>query len=166
MKLIITDEEIDLKPIIVESDDRGKVITPSVGIRDTPNRDELTKEIIAIDAIELGVNAAAKLHGIDHASTSRYKDGIHIQDEDAKTRILSRKHGIADTAVAKLMETLNMFDPSDLEKPMDKIRAAKDLASIVDHMSPQNKNEGNGEIHLHMYSPKQRPMKEFEVIDV
>lgn len=165
MKLIIEDSEIDEKPILIKSEDRGKIIVPSIGERGK-GLDELRKEIIAHDTIEVGPTRAAEIHGITTESAFRYGNGEQIKDEDAKTRILSRKHGIGELAVTKLMQTLNMFDPNGLENQKDIVRAAKDLSSIAESMTPSSKNSGDGEIHLHMYAPKQRPMREFEVIDV
>ena len=163
MKLLIEDDEIIEKPILVESNDRGLVIRDRTGERGE-GKDELTKEIIANDALIFGPSSAAKIHGVPASSASKYKDGLDLK-EDTRSRVLDRKSGIADSAVNKLLESLELFNPSDIEKPLDQVRAAQSLATIVEKMTPNSK-QGENEIHLHLYAPKQRPLKEYAVIDV
>lgn len=165
MKLIIQDDEVEEKPILIDDTDRGIVIRPTIGERGN-EIDSLTKEIIANDAIEVGITKAAEIHGVSTYSASRYKDGEDIgKDEDVRSRVLAKRHGIADLAVSKLMESLNLFNPSNIEKPRELISAARDLAAISKDMAGDSKS-GDREIHLHLYSPKQRPLNEYTIIDV
>lgn len=163
----IFSEGDEIKEILIEdvirTEDNGKIILPTVGER-KEGIDELTKEIIANDALALGPSLASKIHGVPQSSASKYSNGIDVS-EDAKTRILSTKHNIADLATAKLMESLNLFDPTCIEKEKDRVLAASHLANIVEKMTAGGKNEGT-KIELHMYAPKQRPLKEYEVIEV
>jgi hypothetical protein len=164
MKLLIDDSEIEVKPVEIKTEDKGLVIISRVGER-KEGRDELTKMIIAHDTINLGSSLAAKIHGVAESSASKYGSGLDIKDSVIRDGILAKRNGIADSAVSKLIESLSLFDPSEIEKPLDQIRAAQSLATIVEKMTPNSK-QGDNEIHLHLYSPKQRPMKEYEVIDV
>lgn len=163
MKMILDDSEVELSPITIISEDKGLVIISKVGERGI-GKDELTKEIIANDALVVGPTLAAQIHNVNISTASKYKDGLDVKEETRKV-ILNKRNGIADTAVDKLMESLQMFEPSDIEKPLDRIRAAHSLASIVEKMTPNSKT-GDNEIHLHLYAPKQRPLKEYDVIEV
>lgn len=165
MKLFIDDEEIKEVTIedVIKSEDNGRVILPTVGER-REGKDELIKEIVANDALTLGPSIAAKIHGVPQSSASKYLNGQDVAD-DTKTRILDTKHRIGNIATTKLMESLNLFDPTCIEKETDRIKAAVGLASIVEKMNGNSKNEGT-KIELHMYAPKQRPIKEFDVIEV
>lgn len=164
MKLLIEDDEVEVKPIEIKSDDRGIVIPDRVGDRGE-GKDDLTKAIIAQDVLELGASEAARIHGVPQSSASKYGSGKDISDEDTRAQILSKKHGIADVAITKLMESLDLFDPSDIKKPIDRVRAARELATIAQSMSPESKNGGQ-EVHLHLHAPRQRKMEDFQVIDV
>lgn len=172
MDIITHDEEIKeiLIEDIVKSNDNGKIISsnnplnvkvPHGGER----RTDLVKEIIAYDSIELGCRTAGALHGATKTSANDYSNGEKIEDPDVRARILGVKHNIADKAVAQLMETLNLFDPSALEKQTDVIKAAGMLAGIVDKVTGTNK-EGGNQVHLHLYGPKQNKIDKYEVIDV
>ncbi len=167
MDLILDDDEV--KEItfddFINGTDQGKVIIKGEfqGKRNE-GKDEITKEIIAYDSIELGPSKAAEIHGVPKSSASKYSDGLDIKDEDAKSRILAKKHDIADTATAKLMETLGLFDPSGIEKQTDIIRSAAMLASIVEKVSGNNK--GGNNIELHLYAPKQNSIEKYPIIDV
>ena len=165
MKLLIDDSEIEVKPVEIISNDKGLVIRPRTGENRGPNRDELTKEILAHDALEIGVRAAGRINGASKSALSEYSNGNDIKDTEIRDGILAKRNGIADHAVNKLIESLSLFDPNEIEKPLDQVRAAQSLASIVEKMTPIGKN-GDGEIHLHLYSPKQRHMKDYDTIDV
>jgi hypothetical protein len=65
---------------------------------------------------------------VNQSTASKYADGKDISNDDVKTRVLANKHNIADLATAKLMESLNLFDPSTIEKPIDQIRAAGSIS--------------------------------------
>jgi hypothetical protein len=168
MELIIDEEEI--KEITLDNfinpNDHAKIIIPKDNSREgIPNRDDLTKEIIAYDAIALGPKVAGEINGVDISSAARYEKGEHIANEDSKARILTKKYDIADVATTKLMDALGLIEVRDIEKPLDKIRAASMLSNIVEKVTERSDKGGNT-IQLHLYAPKQREVSKYEVIDV
>lgn len=169
MKIFIDDSDIEEKLIsdVIQSFDRSTIhLKGELSGKRGEDKSDLTKELIAHDAIALGPSEAARIHGITQPSASKYHDGKDIADDETRTRVLATRHNIADTAIAKLMDTLNMFDPSDIEKPLDKIKSASMLAGIVEKVSIKDaKNDGNN-VHLHIYASKQRKVSEYQVIDV
>jgi len=167
MELILDDEEIKevtLDDFINKTDKTKITIVGENHGKRGESKDEIIKEIIANDAIVLGSSKAAELHGISQPSASKYSNGLDVSEE-TRERVLAKKYDIADAATAKLMNALNLFEPSDIEKPLDKIRAASMLANIVEKVSSNSKH-GEGGIHLHLYAPKQNDLKKYEVIDV
>ena|SRR5688572_20693026 len=165
----IFSEDLEIKEItiadIIKSNDKAIVITDQTGKNRGENKDNLVKEITAIDALELGPTAAAKINGVDVSSATVYSQGENIEDDETRARVLKHKYNIADTATTKLMETLGLFDPNGIEKQTDIVKAAASLAAIVEKVSSKDKNAGN-EIHLHLYAPKQKKIESYNVIDV
>ena len=167
MDLILNDDQVEEVTLddFINGTDKGIIHVDKQGENHPGyHRDEISKEIIADDAIKLGPGLAGQIHGVSAPSASKYANGLDIKDEDAKARILSKKHNIADVATAKLMDTLGLIDPNDIEKPMDKVRAAAMLSGIVEKITEKGKS-GNT-IELHLYSPKQGRIENYEVIDV
>ena len=156
-------KEIKISDILKESRDRGLVIVP--GSKEPgAQRSELEKEAVALDAIELGVREAARIHGVSKSSVSEYANGKDV-DGDTKSKILDAKHGIQDVAITKLMETLDMFDPRELTKPKDMVDVAGKLSQVVERMNPGARSSDAG-VHLHFYSPRQKEVKDYKIIDV
>jgi hypothetical protein len=62
------------------------------------------------------------------------------------------------------MDTLNLLDPSDIEKPRDKIALMAGLSNLVDKIS-SNEKEGARSVHLHLYAPKQKAEADYNVIE-
>ncbi len=169
MELVTFDDEIVEIKIedILKSNDKGKIIIKGekVGLRDE-GKDDITKEIIALDTMNVGPSLASQIHSVPVSSASKYSDGKDISDDDTRSRVLGVRHNIADKAVAQLMDTLNLFDPSNIEKPLDQIKAASMLANIVEKVSIGSNKNGGNEVHLHLYGPKQNKIDRYEVIDV
>lgn len=170
MNLFIDDSEVEEKLIsdVVKSFDKAIItIKGENSGKRGEEIDPITKEIIAIDAITIGVNKAAEIHGVNHSVSSKLHDGINLEkNPEIKTRVLQTRHNIADTATTKLMETLELFNPADVEKPIDKIKSASMLAGIIEKVSSKDNKNGGNEVHLHLYGPKQKHMNDFQVIDV
>lgn len=157
-------EEIKIEDIIISNDKGLSIIKgENVGKRG-PDHSEIVKEIAVIDALTSNENKAAEINGVKQESINGWKNGEHV-DEETRARINQTKYNIADTATAKLMEALDLFDPNTIEKHTDIVRAAQGLATIVEKVNGNNKNSGN-EIHLHMYAPKQKSIDKYKVIDV
>lgn len=169
MELILNED--DVKEILIEDivksnpNDKAEIHIRKDNSREGhPDRNDITKQIVAFDAIDLGAKKASEIHGIDISSTARYEKGEHIADEDTRSKILAKKYDIASTATAKLMDTLGLFDPTGIEKQTDIIKAASMLSNIVEKITAAG-NKGNT-IELHLYAPKQNDIRKYEVIDV
>lgn len=163
MKAITKEKEIEevLIEDLIKSNDRGIIIPDNKGKRNE-GKDELTKELIAMDAIDLGPSRAAEIHNIPQSSASKYADGKDVSEE-TRTKILDKKHQIGNLAVSKLMESLNLFEPSEIEKPLDHIRAARDLATISEKLAGNSKS---GNLVIHFHPPNQKTEDQYEVIEV
>ena len=162
MNIFLTEEEEIEIPAVPSSNDNGTVITPSA--KDRVYRTDLEKEIIGIDTIDNGSRIAAPIHNINPSNAADYAAGNRMS-EDSKARVLSHKYQIQDVAVTKLMETLNLLDPSQMEKTKDQISFMNGLSNLVDKITDK-KTEGVRAVHLHLYGPKQKQEKDYEVIDV
>lgn len=165
MNIFLDETELEeIKPI-APTEDKGLVINPEVGKRGEGNSD-LVKEVVALDSILLGPSEAARINGVPQSSASKYADGKDIEDAETRTRIIATKNGIEDLAVTKLMETLNMLDPSDMEKPRDKIALMTGLSNLVEKVSSaKNEKEGAKQVHLHLYAPNQKQESHYKVIE-
>lgn len=167
---IIVPEDEEIKEITIEdaikSNDQSKIIIKGEfqGNRGEGEED-LTKELVAHDAIALGTSRAAEIHNVPQSSASKYKDGKDIADDETRARVLSTRHNIADLATTKLMESLNLFDPTSFDKQSDLVRAAGTLANIVDKVAGRN-DKGGAEVKLILYGPKQVNINQYETIDV
>ena len=168
MNLIMKDDEIEeiLIEDVIKSNDFGKVISKSDDGTGKRGKDkaEFVKEMIALDAVEIGPSRAALIHDVDRNSVHDYLNGERL-NEDAKTKVLSARHNITDTAIAKLMETLDLFDPNDMEKPADIVRAAGVLAGIVERVTSKERSDGPTVV-LNLYNPRQRKIEDYEIIHV
>lgn len=163
MKTILSDEELSEMTIedSIKSNDNGIVHEDNHG-KHGPRLPELQKEIIANDALELGPSRAAEIHGVPQSSASRYANGQNVSDE-TKSRILDAKHQIRDLATTKLLQSLHLIDPTDLESK-DLPRVASQLSQIVERL--EDKSNGNKVVELHMYAPNQKKVAQYEIIDV
>jgi len=166
MKLFIQDDEVIEQRIedTLKSPDNGVVIKSQVGIKIGENRSDLTKEITALDSLEIGATKAGEINGVPQSSASKYAVGKDIADDETRVRVLNIRNQISDMATSKLMDTLDLFDPTDIEKPRELIAAARDLSTIVEKIS--GKGEKDQQVHLHMYMPNQNKVEKYEVIDV
>lgn len=164
MNIFLEDSELEeIKPLS-PTEDKGVVITPTVGERGESKTD-IQKEITAFDAMIIGPSEAAKINGVAQSSASKYSTGKDIADPDTRIRVLGMRNDIQDLAITKLMDTLNLLDPSDMEKPRDKIALLSGLSSLVEKISPKKEDENVKQVHLHLYAPKQRTEKDYEVIE-
>lgn len=163
MNIFLNDDELEEVKPVSPSEDRGIVIPDNQGKRGENNSD-LTKEIAAIDAMIIGPTKSAEINGIDVPSASRYSNGQNMS-ADSRALVLSKKYQIEDTAVTKLMETLNILNPNDLVKTRDKIAVINGLSNLVDRIADKSDNKGPQQVHLHLYAPNQKKESDYEVID-
>lgn len=152
-------------PIEFNSEDRLLVkIKERPGNSLGENHNPLVKEEAAHLAIELGSTIkAAEIMGITQPGIIGYVNGRHI-DEESKIRILDHKHQIQDLAVSKLMDTLNLFNPNELEKQSDIVRAASQLSSVVDKISGKSQEKSN--VQIVVYCPEPKKIESYQTIDI
>lgn len=167
MKIFIDDLEIEELKIedSLKSDDKGILKQNNRGRPEGKTNSELQKEFAAIDALELGIVKSGEINDVCFKSAALYRDGENVAPE-TKTAILNHKYQIEDKATTKLMQTLDLFDPSDIEKPIDLIMAADKLSSIVERVSGKDKLNSGQQVHLHLYNPTQKKISSYDVIDV
>jgi predicted transcriptional regulator len=166
MKMILEDNEVEeiLISDIVKSDDRGLVIEKGkTGPKNEKHHEEIKKEIAAIDSLTMSQIEAGRINGITQSGVSGYINGRNV-DEETRNNILSIKHKIADKAITKLMDTLDLFNPNGIEKQVDIARAAGQIAGIVERIS--GKSSSDNSIHLHLHAPRMRTLDSYKVIDV
>ena len=172
MKLILDESELELLPI--NNNGKGRVILPEVlGRREgSKNKSDLEKEIISIDSALSGVRQKnlAEIHNVSQAEVSirsRAIDRTNIEgrkiDSEVLLRINQAKFNIADSATAKLMQTLDIFEPNQLEQK-NLPSAAVQLASVVDKMSGERDSGSN--INFVVFAPRMRSEDSFDVIEV
>jgi len=163
MNIFLDDTELkEIKPFD-PTEDKGLVILDQTGKRGEEISD-IVKEITALDSIQLGSLVASKINGVPQSSASKYGNGKDIGNNEARMRILSTKYEIEDTAVTKLMETLHLINPHEVEKTRDKIALISGLSNLVDKISGKTE-EGPKQVHLHLYAPNQKVEKDYETID-
>ena len=162
MKTILSEEleELTIESSI-QSNDNAIVIQDRQGQRG-PNLSEQQKEIIANDANSIGPTEAARIHGVTQSSASRYANGENVSPETA-ARILDAKHEIRDIATTKLLQALNLIDPTDVENK-DLPRVASQLSQIVERL--EDKSNKNSTVELHLYAPQQKKVNQYAIIDV
>jgi hypothetical protein len=166
MKIFLKDDELDeIDPLEeINKSDKAIIHNPTVGKR-SEGEDELRKEIIGNDAIEIGPTKAAEIHGVSISQASRYSNGMDLKDKDAQIRMLARRNDITDIATLKLMDTLNLINVKPEMKVRDKIAVATGLANIVDKIGGK-KEEIKPQVHLHLYGPNEKKETDYNVIDV
>ena len=168
MNLFIEDEEIKevkIEDILGKSKDNGIVIRNKQGESRGKETPDIQKEIIAHDAIESGnVTKLAKEIGLTQPGVEGYTNGMNLPEE-ARNRVLAHKHDIADLAISKLMDSLNLFDPNALDKQIDIVKSASMLANVVDKVTSKEGGKGN-QVILNLYAPKQRQLDSYSVIEV
>lgn len=174
MNIFLSDDELEeIKPL-KKSEDNGLVIIPGKPngenkqgrIPAEEERSDIIKELIANDAIELGARESAMIHGVSPATANRYSNGNSISDPEVKTRVIAAKHDIENLAVAKLMETLNLLEPSMIDKEKDKVTVINGLSQVIERINGKDNGPKNAVVvHLEMHAPPQRKESDYEVIE-
>lgn len=172
MKLIIDDNEIELISPLKEKP-KAVVITEEKSGRKEGgnNKTELEKEIIALDAIGNNQKAVAAVHGVTQTEVSihsRAVDRSNLEgqqtNEELKTVINQRRYNIADKATSRLFETLDLFNPENIESHKLPAAAAA-LATVVDKIAPAD-NGNTQNVIFQVFSPRMVKEESFEVIEV
>lgn len=169
MKIFLEEDElIEIDPLEdLCHNDNAIIKTPNIlNVTRGESRSDLIKEIIAIDSIDLGPTRASEIHGVSKNQATQYGNGLTIQDEDALARIHAHKHDIEDVAVAKLMNTLHMFNPEgNLKDENKRVDIANKLSQIVERIRGKEK-DGAKTVVLHLHAPNQKKETDYNVIDV
>jgi predicted XRE-type DNA-binding protein len=182
MKMIISDEELKGKmrlplPTLVEHVGRlPEIIIPETLGRPegTENKDELTKELIARDAVSttLTQKEVALVHNVTQPEVSflsRGYDRTNIEDrkvnEEVHLAVQQTKHKIIDRATTRLMETLELFEPSALEQKLLPDAATK-MASVIERIEGRGNISNQPPVNFHIYAPRTRHEDQYEVINI
>ena len=159
-----------IKPLDDEGSDNGRVIVngenegkhrPDV----SEKRSDEIKEIIANDVITLGAREAALVHGVGLKSARAYGNGEQMSEE-SKVKVLDKKHEIENLALTKLMATLSLLDPENVEKERDRVAILTGLSTVIDKITDKKLPEGSKVLHLHLYDPGRNAETDYKVIDV
>lgn len=178
MKIFIDDEEIKEIPIFqVPTVIDGTIVIPDALGRkkDKPNKSQLQKEIIALDTVDsrLSQKSLAQIHGITQTEVSihgRAIDRSNIDgrksDNELKDLINAKKYSIADAATSRLMESLDLFNPTALDQK-DLPAAASKMAAIVERVTQGFEGAQTGpQILFQVYAPRTRSEDTYDVIVV
>jgi predicted transcriptional regulator len=181
MKLIIDDSELKnlSKPSIPlpEIDgSTGEIRIPEILGRPKggKNLSDLTKELIAYESVNspLTQKQIAAIHGVTEATVNHLSQGYNTtnidtrkENEDIKAVLNERKYNIADKATAKLMQSLDLFEPTSLEQ-LDLPGAALKMASVVQKISENFAEHNNNNIQFIVYAPRMRSESSYETIEV
>lgn len=190
MKIIISDEELKSRmklplPELVKGPSGSVEMSipiieraPELGRGEGNNNiDPLTKELIAIDGAFVPFsnktqNDVARIHGVKQSEVSYLSRGYDRSnvderkvDEDLHTSINKTKFGIIDVATTKLMETLDLFEPSALEQKHLPDAAVK-MASVVERLEGRGNISNAPNVQFHLYAPRARREEDYEVIEV
>lgn len=182
MKIVVEDKEIKIDDLsdLLEShtSDKSKTKITGQGSHKGQGRgeqiDDLTKELIAIDGASRSATQSelASIYGVTQATVSQKSNGMNTSgpdakiDEDLKQTVDRVTHRIENAAVSKLMSTLDLFNPEGLETQMEVITAAQKLAGVVEKVRGRNKEDKGNNVHLHLYQPRMKAIKDYEVIEV
>jgi len=151
------------------------VVPPKLGRPGDKKIDSLTKELIAVQSAVMGVpqTQLARIHGTSQAEVSINKNGNdrtnraqRKENEKIREVINHAKYRIADRATAKLMTSLELFDPERLDQK-DLPNAAKSMAHILEKVTQdfEGQERASGPT-FHIYAPRSRSEESFQVIDV
>jgi predicted transcriptional regulator len=180
MKILVEDKDIkidDLSDLLNTSDKsliKIKGQGPHIGEGRKEEIPTLIKELVAIEgaAGNISQKEIADIYGVTQSTVSHLSNGKKGTnsdspiDEDLKETTDRVKHKIENAAVAKLMSTLDLFDPHGLEGQMEVITAATKLAGVVEKIKGRNSEKGDNNVHLHLYQPRMKKVTDFEVIEV
>lgn len=135
----------------------------------TKTTDPLTVEMAALDMADgMRQTDVAKVYGISQESAHHYSEGKRSEhgeaDKDLELNIKDRKYQIHDKAVTKLMDTLNLFDPTACEDQKEVINAATKLAGVIDKLQTKEQNN-QAPVQVMIYSPRLRESKDYKEVE-
>jgi hypothetical protein len=139
---------------------------------EVPNIPPIIKEIVATATRsgEATNKEMADAFGISTRTVSDAKDGRvgKRRDEELETRIEQNVDKIRDSAVQRIMKSLNVMSDEKLEncKARDLSGIAANLSKVVDNLAPREKESAFQGVQIVFYSPRMKSVADFEVIDV
>jgi hypothetical protein len=147
-----------IKPWNEDSEDKGLIKLPTNPSEHKRIPDDV-REIIAVDTINLGSREAGRIHGVGKTTANDIANDSGIR--------AANRFDIQNLATAKLMQTLNLLDPGNIEKEKDKVSVMNGLANVLDKLDEGDKGKNGGRsVHLHMYAPNQKPESAYDTIEV
>lgn len=159
------EESKEIKPVDKESEDKAIVKTPK-SPSELPRIPDNVKELVAVDAVSLGIREAGILHGVSKSETQR----LMHETEAGKLALAEKaveKYQIANLATAKLMQTLGLLNPHDIEKERDKITVINGLSQVLDRLDDgKDKDKDGRAVHLHLYAPTMKKEENYQVVEV
>lgn len=178
--MLLTDEQLkdrhdspdNLKNILHKITGKGQHGLQSRG-NGVKNLDNPERALIALTSKFDTIENTAKAFGVSTASVNAYRDGktslnpntrSDESSQELKELIENKANKISETALDKLVEALDEVDVSDPKKALTLTTVSKNLADIHDKVKT---NRGNGSgIKVTVFSPNQRKMDDYEVIEV
>lgn len=179
MEVIVSEKNIKVDDLSDLRESKDKAIIkksgqgPGVGEGRGKNIDELTKEFIAIDGASGTTTQSelAKIYGVTQTTVSHLSNGKRGTSEDCPVdeelgeTVKRVRDKIEKSAVDKLMDTLDFYDPSALKNQLEVVSAAQKLAGVVEKIKGREK-EGKGSVNIVFYNPRQRDINDYEVVEV
>lgn len=142
----------------------------------SPRLSPAAREIVAQASRVLPPIEVAEAFGITRRTASNLSRGVtsnsslgrQVVDVDLKSSVEKfeedRTKAISSKALDILMATLGDVDPSKVKSQATKVKIAKDLAVIHEKMNGNGPQSGLTRVLI--YAPKQREMKDYDVIDI
>ena len=179
MKIIHTDEEIVEKKIVLpmpEINEHGEVLVPEIlGRKKDSHVSDIKKSLIALDSVVSGLSQRdiARIHGTSQALVSSLSNGYNTPNidtrkpnEDVRAVISEARETVAKSASQKLMETLDIFDPSSLEQK-ELPSAALKMSAVLEKASQGfNGSESGPKVAFIVMAPRMKKEEDYDMIDV
>lgn len=130
------------------------------------------QELLGTMAHLSGKTATANAFGISRVHADNLSKGLdsgpnNPENKELKAKIESNIGKVKDTALEKLMTSLDLITPDKLkgEKPRDLSAIAKDMASIVEKTGPKEATGGN-QVQVQIYIPERtKTEQDYPVVD-
>lgn len=137
---------------------------------------EVVREIVGELATESpsSVESISQKFGVSKSSISAYKNGAtstssyHSPDTKLAEHINGVRTRLAERAQRRLKSALDAITADKIQaaRLRDVSSLAKDMASVIEKMTPIQTNQQNNQVNFVFYSPRERKEDSFEVIDV
>jgi len=118
----------------------------------------------------IGGKAVSELLPVSGASANNYAKGkiapVNGVDEELKAKVDERTSKIANTALNKLLSSLEAINTLKLSEssPKEASSVAKDLATVIEKTSAKNDNPTN--VNVIIYAPKRSQLDDYDTIEI